>query len=129
MKEKIKKWKRRWKKLSPFDRTFYRGQGFLVVFNLLMSILTILNLFNIMWIILLILTYSFSLLMRRRTAYLWYHKGRLHQHGINRVKVEDLVQWARAVARENKQIHSDYKKLEYDYNQLKKNINPKKNKK
>lgn len=62
-----KKWialKRRWKKLSPFDRKFYRGQVILVVFNLLMSILTILNLLNIMWIILLTLTFSFGLQMR-----------------------------------------------------------------
>jgi hypothetical protein len=65
--------------------------------------------------------------MRRRTAYLWYHKGRLHQHGIDWVKMEDLVQWAREFARENNRLHSDYKKLEYDYNQLKKSINnPKK---
>ena len=127
-----KKWialKRRWKKLSPFDRRFYKGQMILVVFNLLMSILTLLNLLNIMWVILLTLTFSFGLQMRRRTAYLWYHKGRLHQHGIDWVKMEDLVQWARGIARENKQLNSDYKKLEYDYNQLKKSINPKKKKK
>lgn len=127
-----KKWitlKRRWKKLSPFDRRFYKGQVILVVFNLLMSMLTLLNLLNIMWVVLLTLIFTFSLSMRRRTAYLWYHKGRLHQHGIDWVKMEDLVQWAREVARENKQLHSDYKKLEYDYNQLKKSINPKKKKK
>ena len=121
--------KRRWKKLSPFDRRFYKGQVILVVFNLLMSILTLLNLLNIMWIILLTLIFSFGLQTRRRTAYLWYHKGRLHQHGIDWVKMEDLVQWAREVARENKKLNSDYKKLEYDYNQLKKSINPKKKKK
>ena len=127
-----KKWialKRRWKKLSPFDRRFYKGQMILVVFNLLMSILTLLNLLNIMWVVLLTLIFTFSLSMRRRTAYLWYHKGRLHKHGIDWVKMEDLVQWAREVARENKQLNSDYKKLEYDYNQLKKSINPKKKKK
>ena len=127
-----KKWialKRRWKKLSPFDRSFYKGQVILVVFNLLMSILTLLNLLNIMWTILLTLIFSFGLQTRRRTAYLWYHKGILHQHGIDWVKMEDLIQWAREVARENKQLNSDYKKLEYDYNQLKKSINPKKKKK
>ena len=127
-----KKWialKRRWKKLSPFDRRFYKGQMILVVFNLLMSILTLLNLLNIMWVVLLTLIFTFSLSMRRRTAYLWYHKGRLHQHGIDWVKMEDLVQWAREVGRENKKLNSDYKKLEYDYNQLKKSINPKKKKK
>jgi hypothetical protein len=127
-----KKWialKRRWKKLSPFDRRFYKGQVILVVFNLLMSILTLFNLLNIMWIILLTLTFSFSLSMRRRTAYLWYYKGRFHQNGVDHVKAHDLVEWAKEVANENKQLNSDYKKLEYDYNQLKKNINPKKNKK
>ena len=127
-----KKWialKRKWKKLSPFDRRFYKGQVVFVVFNLLISILTLLNLLNIMWIILLTLIFSFGLRTRRRTAYLWYHKGRLHQHGIDWVKMEDLIQWAREVARENKQLNSDYKKLEYDYNQLKKSINPKKKKK
>ena len=127
-----KKWialKRRWKKLSPFDRRFYKGQVIIVVFNLLMSMLTILNLLNIMWFILLALTYTFSLLMRRRTAYLWYYKGRLHQNGVDCAKADNLVQWAREIARENKQLNSDYKKLEYDYNQLKKSINPKKKKK
>ena len=129
MKEKVKRWKRRWKKLSPFDRRFYKGQVILVVFNLLMSILSILNLLNIMWVVLLTLTFSFGLQMRRRTAYLWYYKGRLHQNGVDCAKADDLVQWAREVARENKQLNSDYKKLEYDYNQLKKSINPKKKKK
>lgn len=127
-----KKWialKRRWKKLSTFDRRFYTGQVILVVFNLLMSILTILNLLNIMWIVLLTLIFTFSLSMRRRTAYLWYYKGRLHQNLVDRAKADDLVQWARGIARENKQLNSDYKKLEYDYNQLKNSINPKKKKK
>lgn len=129
MKDKVKKWKRRWKKLSPFDRRFYKGQVILVVFNLLVSILSILNLLNIMWVVLLTLIFTFSLSMKRRTAYLWYHKGRLHQYGVDCAKADDLVQYAREVARENKQLNSDYKKLEYDYNQLKKNINPKKKKK
>lgn len=129
MKEKVKKWKRRWKKLSPFDRIFYRGQAILVGFNLLMSIWSILSLLNIMWVVFLTLIFTFSLSMRRRTAYLWYYKGRLHQNGVDCAKADDLVQWAKAVARENKQLNSDYKELEYDYNQLKKSINPKKKKK
>ena len=129
MKEKVKKWKRRWKKLSPFDRAVYVSQGAIVVFNLLMLMLSILCLFNIMWIVLLTLTFSFGLQMKRRTAYLWYYKGRLHQNGVDRVKAENLVQWAKAVANENKRLNSDYKKLQYDYNQLKKSINPKKKKK
>ena len=127
-----KKWitlKRRWKKLSPFDRRFYKGQVILVVFNLLMSILSILNLLNIMWVVLLTLIFTVSLSMRRRTAYLWYYKGRLHQNGVDCAKADDLVLWAKVVANENKQLNSDYKKLEYDYNQLKKSINPKKKKK
>ena len=121
--------KRRWKKLSPFDRRFYRGQAIIVVFNLLMSIWAPLNLFNIMWVILLTLTFSFGLQMKRRTAYLWYYKGRLHQNGVDCVKSAELVKWTKEVASENKQLNSDYKKLEYDYNQLKKSINPKKKKK
>ena len=129
MKKKWKALKRRWKKLSPFDRRFYKGQVILVVFNLLMSILSILNLLNIMWVVLLTLIFTFSLSMRRRTAYLWYYKGRLHQNGVDCAKADNLVQWAKAVANENKQLNSDYKKLEYDYNQLKKSINPKKKKK
>ena len=127
-----KKWitlKRRWKKLSPFDRRFYKGQVIIVVFNLLMSILSILNLLNIMWVVLLTLIYTFCLQTRRRTAYLWYYKGRFHQNGVDHVKANDLVEWAKSVAHENKQLNSDYKKLEYDYNQLKKSINPKKKKK
>lgn len=127
-----KKWialKRRWKKLSPFDRAVYVSQGAIVVFNLLMLMLSVLCLFNIMWIVFLTLTFSFGLQMRRRTAYLWYYKGRLHQNGVDCVKAENLAQWAKAVANENKRLNSDYKKLEYDYNQLKKSINPKKKKK
>ena len=115
MKEKVKKWKRRWKKLSPFDRRFYTGQVILVVFNLLMSILSLLNLLNIMWILLLTLIYTFCLQTRRRTAYLWYYKGRFHQNGVDHVKANDLVEWAKSVSHENKQ--------------LKKSINPKKKKK
>lgn len=129
MKKKWKALKRRWKKLSPFDRRFYKGQVILVVFNLLMSILSILNLLNIMWVVLLTLIFTFSLSMKRRTAYLWYYKGKLHQHEINRAKADELVQWTKEVANENKRLNSDYKKLEYDYNQLKKSINPKKKKK
>ena len=108
-----KKWialKRRWKKLSPFDRRFYKGQVILVVFNLLMSMLNLLNLLNIMWIVFLTLIFTFSLSMRRRTAYLWYYKGRFHQNGVDCVKAENLAQWAKAVANENKRLNSDYKK-------------------
>ena len=75
------------------------------------------------------LIFTFSLSMRRRTAYLWYYKGRFHQNGVDHVKANDLVEWVREVALENKRLNSDYKKLEYDYNQLKKSINPKQKKK
>lgn len=129
MKEKVKIWKRRWKKLSTFDRRFYRSQGFLVVFNLVLSLVAWPCVLNLMWVIIFIFLYTITLRDRRITAYRWYLIGAWKLERIYYKDKRRLMYLNAELEFANKRLHSDYKKLEYDYNQLKKSINPKKKKK
>lgn len=129
MKEKVKKLKRRWKKLSPFDRRFYKCQGFLVVFNLALSLIAWPCILNLMWVTVLIFLYTITLRGRRITAYRWYLIGAWKSERTYYKDKRRLMYRNAELEFANKQLNSDYKKLEYDYNQLKKSINPKKKKK
>ena len=60
---------------------------------------------------------------------LWYWRGRNRQVKLNEVAAKQILAIAWNQHIKNIRLHSDYKKLEYDYNQLKKSINPKKKKK
>lgn len=130
MKEKVKKWKRRWKKLSPFDRKFYRGQGFLVLFNLILSFVAWTCIINLLWITSIIFIYTMTLRGSRITAYRWYLIGGYRAEKTYYIDKRRLMYRNAELEFSNKRLNSDYKKLEYDYNQLKKSINnPKKKKK
>ena len=129
MKKKWKALKRRWKKLSPFDRRFYKGQGYLFLFNLALSFVAWPCILNLMWVTSIIFLYTITLRGRRITAYRWYLIGGWKSEKTYYINKRRLMYRNAELEFANKQLNSDYKKLEYDYNQLKKSINPKKKKK
>ena len=102
MKKKLKNLKRRWRKIEKGDRTFYRGQAIIIAFNL----------------------YSMELRRRRVERYIYYFKGRWRQIDLDNVKLAR----AASLRLQYDILKSDHNKLQCDYHQLKKSINPKKKK-
>ena len=117
MKDKVKMWKRRWKKLHRMDRRFFRLIGTFTLFYLIFTFLWISFLPNLVWMTTLMMIQYFNISIRRNRQYAYYLRGCITVYENAELKVK------------NRRLHSDYKKLEYDYNQLKKSINPKKKKK
>jgi hypothetical protein len=132
-----KKWialKRRWKKLSPFDRRFYRVQAIVIAFNLLTLPFTWTAICSLLWVGLLTYVYSMELRSRRVEQYIYYYKGRWRQLGLDNKECLE----AAAIKSEYSRLCYNYNKLKYECNQLKKsfcdiqnkkNINPKNNEK
>jgi hypothetical protein len=130
MEDKVKKWKRRWKKLNIGDRRFLQIMTFIALAYVILSIFNIVYTPYLVWIGAFVYLF-FALYGRcRYTAYKSYNIGRKRQQVLFIDSSKALMSLYWKVHNENRKLHSDYKKLEYDYNQLKKSINnPKKNKK
>lgn len=120
MNKKLKNLKRRWRKIGKGDRIFYRGQAIVIAFNLLILPFTWTAIASLFWVGLLVFVYSMELARRRVVQYLYYHKGRWRQIDLDNVKLAK----ADGIKHLYDRLHSDYRKLEYDYHQLKKSINP-----
>ena len=65
----------------------------------------------------------------RVRKYQSYRKGKIRQNELDRDEIWELRQENVHIKFKYDRLHSDYKKLEYDYHQLKKSINPKNKKK
>lgn len=129
MKKKLKAMKRRWRKLHQMDRRFFRLIGAFSILYLLLLPLSLAFLPCLAWMMTLILLQCFNIGTRRNRQYVYYLKGMIRQEQIDWfANIKTRFDNAELSAR-LKQLHSGYKKLEYDYNQLKKNINSKKKKK
>ena len=129
MKEKVKKWKRRWKKLNIADRRFLQIITFIALAYVILSIFNIVYMTYLVWIGAFVYLFSAFYGRCRYTAYKSYNIGRKRQQVLFSDSSKAIMSFCWKVHKENKKLNSDYKKLEYDYNQLKKNINSKKKKK
>lgn len=134
MNKKLKNLKRRWRKIGKPNRTFYRGMTIIAGINILLIPVISNAATNVMWILFIMIMYSTEFVRRRRTQYEWYRKGRRRQIDLDKVKLAK----ADGIKYLYDRLHSDYRKLEYDYHQLKKSfcdiqnkktINPKTKKK
>lgn len=125
MNKKLKSLKRRWRKIGKVDRIFYRGQAIVFAFNLLILPFTWTAIAQLFWVGLLVFVYSMELARRRVERAFYYFKGRRRQATLD----DRYVMEAANVKIKYIRLNSDYRKLEYDYNQLKKSINPKNKKK
>ena len=130
MKEKVKKWKRRWKKLDSYDQAYFKTDFVILLAGLVLLIFGRGVGFTLMcWMISNILLRTAYMSRIRIRKYWSYRNGKERQKSIDTLAINEMLKISWRVHKENRQLKSDYRKLEYDYNQLKKNINPKKNKK
>ena len=130
MKEKVKKWKRRWKKLGSYDQAYFKADFVILLAGLVLLIFGRGVGFTLMcWMISNILLRTAYMSRIRIRKYWSYRNGKERQKSIDTLAINAMIKTSWSVHKENRRLHSDYKKLEYDYNQLKKSINPKKKKK
>lgn len=132
MKKKLKNLKRRWRKIRKGDRIFYRGQAIIIALNLLLLPFTWTAICSFLWVGLLTYVYSMELSRRRVCQWIYYHIGRRRK-----IYLDKYVAEASAIKSEHCRLRSNYNKLKYECNQLKKSfcdiqnkksINPKKKK-
>lgn len=130
MKEKVKKWKRRWKKLDSYDQAYFKADFVILLAGLVLLIFGRGVGFTLMcWMISNILLRTAYMSRIRIRKYWSYRHGRERQDRLDRDEISEVRGENATLKFDNNRLHSDYKKLEYDYNQLKKSINPKKKKK
>ena len=130
MKEKVKKWKRRWKKLDSYDQAYFKADFIILLAGLVLLIFGRGAGFTLMcWMISNILLRTAYMSRIRIRKYWSYRNGRERQDRLDRDEIREIRGENVKLTFDNNRLHSDYKKLEYDYNQLKKSINPKKKKK
>lgn len=127
-----KKWitlKRRWKKLHRMDRQFFRIIGAFTLLYLLLLPVSPAFLINLVWMISMLTLQFFNISLRRNRQYVYWLKGCLHQSDVDWKRHRRTMYEKAELKFKYDRLNSDYKKLEYDYHQLKKNINPKNKKK
>lgn len=116
--EAIKRW---WRKLRKNDREYYRILGIIGGANLIGGCLGAFSCFcNVIWIVVLFITYHGMLKYARRSRYYGYLEGKFVEGGISLKRLEYIRKYMLQLREEKERLHSDYKKLQYDYHQLKK---------
>lgn len=118
MNKELKNIKRRWRKIGKPNRTFYRGMTIIAGINILLIPVISNAATNVMWILFIMIMYSTEFVRRRRTQYAWYNKGRFRQLKIDRGLFMEVavLRWR------SDRLNAKCKKMEYDCNQLKKEI-------
>ena len=124
-----KKWitlKRLWRKLDGADRWFLGAQAVLAMLNLGVCFISPGSIVNFLWIGLITFNYLMAIERVRRARYRWFRLGDLRQFLLSNRKYAKLAGEYADCARELKETHSAYCKLQYDYNKLKKEVRKKK---
>ena len=130
MKDKVKKWKRRWKKLDSYEQAYFKADFVILLAGFVLLIFGRGAGFTLMcWMISNILLRTAYMSRIRIRKYWSYRNGKERQDRLDRDEIWEVRGENASLKFDNNRLHSDYKKLEYDYNQLKKSINPKKKKK
>lgn len=124
-----KKWitlKRLWRKLDGADRWFLGAQAVLAMLNLGICFISPGSIVNFLWIGLIMFNYLIAIERVRRARYYWFCLGDYRQILLSKRKYAKLRADYGDCAQELKKTHSDYCKLQYDYNKLKKEVRKKK---
>lgn len=124
-----KKWitlKRLWRKLDGADRLFFGAHALLATLNLGVCFISPGSIVNFLWIGLITFNYLMAIERVRRARYRWFRLGDLRQFVLSNIKYAKLAGEYADCARELKETHSAYCKLQYDYNKLKKEVRKKK---
>lgn len=120
-----KKWitlKRLWRKLGAGDRLFFGCQIGLFVVNLVLCFLSPGCIVNMLWIGLITWNHCDAISRARRMLYAGHLIGNARGHLFSAKRLVNLAMDYDNCARELKKTRSDYCKLQYDYNKLKKEV-------
>ena len=120
-----KKWinlKRRWRKMHKSDRSYFACMGTLTAFNIATLPWVHSNVMNILWLALLLWTrWMYVASLRKNTKHA-FHRGAMHQWRYDRRRYDELSEQLISAKFSRDRLNSKYKKLEYDYRQLKKQV-------
>lgn len=128
-----KKWialKRRWKKMDRYDQAYFKVDFVILIAGLVLLIFGRGVGFTLMcWMFSNICLRTAYMSRIRTRKYQSYRRGKIRQNELDRDEIWELRSENVNIKFKYDRLNSDYKKLEYDYHQLKKNINPKNKKK
>ena len=116
--------------MDEFERTYFKVDSIFFIAGMVFLITgRESGYFLVGWMFSNILLRISYLAKSRTSRYSFYKYGRRKQKRIDSKDIQTALRRYQEVDFKNARLNSDYKKLEYDYNQLKKSINPKKKKK
>ncbi len=120
-----KKWinlKRRWRKMHKSDRKVFKGLGILIALNIAALPWVLYNVTNISWLLLLLWIHWIHVASLRKNTKYNLHRGAMHQWWRDRKRYNELSEQLISAEFSRDRLNSKYKKLEYDYRQLKKQV-------
>ena len=120
-----KKWinlKRRWRKMHKSDRKMFKGIGILTALNIAALPWVLHNVTNILWLLLLLWTHWIHVAALRVNTKYNLRRGAMHQWWHDRKRYNELSEQLISAEFSRDRLNSKYKKLEYDYRQLKKQV-------
>ena len=122
MKKKLKQMKRRWRKLEKADRGYFVAIGAIIVLNIATLPWAHHNVMNILWLALLLWTRWMYVVSLRKKTKLDLRRGAMHQWWHDRKRYNELSEQLISAEFSRDRLNSKYKKLKYDYRQLKKQV-------
>ena len=120
-----KKWinlKRRWRKMHKSDRSYFACMGILTALNIATLPWEMDNVINIAWLSLLLWTRWMYVASLRKNTKRDLRRGAMHQWWHDRKRYNELSEQLISAEFSRDRLNSKYKKLEYDYRQLKKQV-------
>ena len=120
MKKKLKQMKRRWRKMHKSDKSFFACVGTITALNIATLPWIHGNVMNILWLTLLLWMRWMYVVSLRKNTKRDFHRGAMHQWRYDRRRCNELSEQLISAEFSRDRLNSQYKKLEYDYRQLKK---------
>lgn len=120
-----KKWinlKRRWRKMHKSDRKVFKGLGILIALNIAALPWVLHSVTNITWLLLLLWIHRIHVASLRKNTKCDLRRGAMHQWWHDRKRYNELSEQLISAEFSRDSLNSKYKKLEYDYRQLKKQV-------
>ena len=120
-----KKWinlKRRWRKMHKSDRSYFACMGTLTALNIISLPWEMDNVINIAWLALLLWMRWMYVASLRINTKCDLRRGAMHQWWHDRKRYNELSEQLISAEFSRDRLNSKYKKLEYDYRQLKKQV-------